>query len=374
LFVLGEMVGGSAEQGKDGLWWRFVGHVREAARQTNDLYVFVDRQTGDIALDVDDVVISGQYAARVTYGAAAMVACLAAALWTIRYHRLLPYLLIVLACGELFVFARATRATLDPVAATTLPEPWRPAIESLRKDQRVLMADPRVLGYANLGMSLGFDGITGSDPGVSRRYAELLFASQGHDPARASQYFRFERLDSVLEWLRCALVFVDPAKPPTRLPRTYPVAMVVSDYVVLGSREEALRHVIRPDFDPSRTVVLESSPAVASSPGGSPAGMARVVGETSDTLEVEVEASRPAVLVITNNYGAGWRVRPISSPQTRFDVVPADYTLIGIPLEQGAHHLLLEYSPLAFRIGSWLSVLALAGAGAGALRVVRSKR
>lgn len=371
LVALGEMVERSAVQGQDGLWWRFVGHVREAARQTNDLYLFLDRQTGDIALDVDTVTISGQYAARCTYGAAAVVAWLAAVLWAIRYHRLLPYLLILMASSELFVFARASRATFDPAVATTLPEPWRPAIEKLRKDQRVLMADPRALGYANAGMSLGFDGITGSDPGVSKRYAELLFASQGQDPARATQYFRFEHVNSVLQWLRCALVFVDPARPPTRVSsETFPVALVVSDVFVATSREEALRRVIRPDFDPARTVVLESSPAVTAVSGEGPAGAARVVGQTTDTLEVEVEVSRPGVLVVTNNYSSGWRVHPIASGQARFDVMPADYTLIGVPLERGTHHLRLEYSPLAFRIGAWLSVLALVGVGALLLRLI----
>jgi hypothetical protein len=372
LFALGEAVDGWAGQGKEGPWWRFVGYVRDSARQTDDLYLFVNRQTGDATLDVGAVVTSGRYAARFTYGAAAMVACLAAVLWAIRYHRVLPYLLILTACSELFVFARASRATFDPALATTLPEPWRPAIEKLRKDQRVLMADPRVLGYANAGMSLGFDGLTGSDPGVLKRYAELLFASQGQDPARANQYFRFERIHSVLQWLRCALIFVDPARPPTHLPyRTFPVALVVSDSLVVGSREEALRRVIRPDFDPARTVVLEASPAVTTVPGETPAGEARVVRRTTDTLELEVEASRPCVLLVTNNYSSGWRVRPIASRQARFDVVPADYTLIGVPLERGTHHLLLEYSPLAFRIGACLSLLALVGVGVVWVRLLR---
>ena len=371
LFALGEMVGSWAGQGKDGPWWRFVAYLRDTARQTNDLYLFINRQTGDITLDVEEVVISGQYAARLVYGAAAMVAWLAAVLWTIRYHQSLPYLLILMACTELFIFAHATRATFDPVVATTLPEPWRPAIQKLEKDQRVLMADPRALGYANIGMSLGFDGITGSDPGVFKRYAELLSASQGQDPARANQYFRFEQINSVLRWLRCALIFVDPTQPPTQVPGPFPVALVVSDYLVLNSREEVLRYLVRPDFNPARTVVLESFPAVTSSPSDAPAGAARVVSQTTDTLELQVEVNRPGVLVVTNNYSTGWRVHPITSRQISFNVMPANYTLIGIPLERGKHHLLLEYAPLAFRIGAWVSAVGLVGIGAGLLWLIR---
>jgi len=110
---------------------------------------------------------------------------------------------------------------------------------------------------------------------------------------------------------------------------------------------------------------------VTSSPSDAPAGAARVVSQTTDTLELQVEVNRPGVLVVTNNYSTGWRVHPITSRQISFNVMPANYTLIGIPLERGKHHLLLEYAPLAFRIGAWLSAVGLVGVGAGLLWLIR---
>ena len=53
------------------------------------------------------------------------------------------------------------------------------------------------------------------------------------------------------------------------------------------------------------------------------------------------------------------------SVQQDYTVLPANYTLMAVPLAAGRHRLVLVYAPLAFRIGTWLSLLALGGYLAG---------
>ena len=93
-------------------------------------------------------------------------------------------------------------------------------------------------------------------------------------------------------------------------------------------------------------------------------GSARVVGETTDSLTIEASLPQAAVLLVSDTYCTGWRARSLlpagHGGQSRYDVVPADYFLRGIPLSAGNHRFVLEYWPRAFVIGAWTSGVSLA--------------
>jgi len=46
--------------------------------------------------------------------------------------------------------------------------------------------------------------------------------------------------------------------------------------------------------------------------------------------------------------------------QTSYQVLPADYTLMAIPLARGSHLLRLEYAPPGYLLGRWISLAAVA--------------
>jgi uncharacterized membrane protein YfhO len=84
---------------------------------------------------------------------------------------------------------------------------------------------------------------------------------------------------------------------------------------------------------------------------------------STDHLNFVVDTDRNALLLITDNYSTGWRIVARETPppaQKRYEILPANHTLMAVPLTAGRHHLRLEYSPLAFRIGMWISVVSLA--------------
>ena len=114
------------------------------------------------------------------------------------------------------------------------------------------------------------------------------------------------------------------------------------------------------DFDPARTVVLESEPHPIPTPG-SENGTARVVSETTDELEIEADVPASRILLITDAYSAGWRAEPMSGAiQPYYEVLPADYCLRAVPLTAGHHHFRLVYRPVGFFAGKWISGMTIA--------------
>ena len=92
------------------------------------------------------------------------------------------------------------------------------------------------------------------------------------------------------------------------------------------------------------------------------AGSVQVLNASTDTIELVADVNASAILLITNSYSKGWRVKALGpSPQETYAVMPGDWAFQAIPLMAGKHHLLIEYRPTAFVAGKWLSILSLLG-------------
>ncbi len=133
---------------------------------------------------------------------------------------------------------------------------------------------------------------------------------------------------------------------------------LVSYSEVIPDRQRILNAMFDPSFDPGRKVFLESDPNLLSS-------HERVEGKvewtdlSTDKIEITAQTNRPTLLLITDNYSAGWKAKSLpGSDQSKYYVMPADYFLRAIPLTAGKHHFMLEYRPTAFEIGKWVSILS----------------
>src|SRR5205085_1003199 len=108
-------------------------------------------------------------------------------------------------------------------------------------------------------------------------------------------------------------------------------------------------------------VLLEHPPAIEPN-GASLAGTVRVLGRTTNVIELEANLPAPGFLLVTNNYARGWQVEPVTPAppgQKSYQIVPANWTLQGIALAAGSHHLRLVYSPLSYRVGAWITGVSL---------------
>lgn len=365
LVLMGSLIWISASRGTAGKWAGFVKWMADSAVRSHEWFA------GLVPTDAAFIERSGRQAAMHTYIAAGVLLISALFVLGASYRRWLGYSLILVCAIEMFVIARLTRATMDPSQAVAVPPAWQQALRDLPADQRVLTIP---IEMANLGMSVGFDNLAGYDPGVFKRYAELIFASQGEDAAKANQYLPFRRpVRSVFRMLRVGLVCFDPLKPPQPVPGALPRALLVSDWVRLSSRDAILQYIISDSFDPATTVVLESPPPLQTVSEASPLGSVRVEAITTDSMRLRVESNRPALLVLTENFSTGWRVVPVEPGQQEYRVVPANWAHMAIPLERGKHLLRLEYSPGGLRIGRWISILSLLGLAAAAVLLMRRR-
>jgi hypothetical protein len=271
-----------------------------------------------------------------------------------RTNRRAAAVVAALAIAETFVFARIGRDTFD--SSSVVPT-------SLLKLRTHHADDFRVMNpiNPNSAMLAGALDVWGYDPGVVRRYAELMLWTQGEDPAAASQYLEFRRFHRLLAMFR--LQYVLPSAGGEAIPVHADLPALgrlelVGSHRVIAGRDAIFRALGADSFDPRREVVLEREPRPA--PGGDPRpGRVRIVREGSDFMEIEAELASPAVLLITDAWTPSWRaVASDELDPRRYEILPANYALRAIPLAAGSHRLRLEYAPLAFRIGLWTSVAA----------------
>jgi hypothetical protein len=146
---------------------------------------------------------------------------------------------------------------------------------------------------------------------------------------------------------------------------------VVTDWRVVGSTADALRPLLRPDFDPARLAILEEDPGIHPLAGAT-VGRATWHEEDARHLRIELETSAPAIVVIRNSYDEGWRATVDGEPRRVFAV---DGFLQGVPVTPEDRVIDLVYRDPAVATGLGVSAaawIALVGSWVAALVVERA--
>lgn len=276
-------------------------------------------------------------------------------------------LILLLAVVEVMIFARGTVDSFEP------RQVMQPDIVAFLASRP---GDYRVLNTVNhnLALSTGGYDLWGYDPGVLRRYAELIYYTQGRNPDDASQGMHFRVTHPWFAMLRTRFIVAREAEriAVMELPDPLPRIQLVRQVLVRPTRNEAFAAMSEPDFDPRKMVVLESAPSEisgliavsgdmgVSGPATEPDSI-RLVNESTDHLTIEANLSAPAVLLITDAYSQGWRARSLTVPASQqYQLVPGNHALQAVPLTAGRHRLVIEYRPQAFVLGLWISPAAVA--------------
>jgi hypothetical protein len=144
-------------------------------------------------------------------------------------------------------------------------------------------------------------------------------------------------------------------------PRASGRAWVVGETEKVRGAEEAFARLSAPDFDFRRRALVEDA-AFSFQDGGlrldpKAAGSPAVVTSFSPhRLTVRVDARGRGLLVLSEIAFPGWRARVDGRPAP---VYTADYLLRAIPVTKGRHKVALTYEPASYRVGLFLSALAL---------------
>ena len=291
-------------------------------------------------------------------------------------HAPLPILLegAAEAAAAVALLAMPRLRPLAPVAAAgallfqgfginqTAPVQWlypeTPATAALRAEQgegRIFAFSPALA--PDTALPLGLRDVRGRDFMSLRRYEELL-------TGRAGDFLFYGRADRLPEapgllaisaiagpvaprgWKRVLEgdpgVFAAPEKPSRAL--FVPRAAVSA---------EVLRAVQSPGFNPTRQLIFDDGGTVS---GGSATGSARIAGESTNEVEVEVDSSGPGFLLLLDNWYPGWQaeVNGIEAKVRR-----ADYTFRAVAIPGGHGKVRFRYRPASLTAGLWLAFLAL---------------
>jgi uncharacterized membrane protein YfhO len=155
-----------------------------------------------------------------------------------------------------------------------------------------------------------------------------------------------------------------------------PAVLLLRNYAVTADRDLILHTLASEQFDPRSQIILEREPPYRPVKGNT-IGVVEVVSHTTDSLEIRADVETPAILLITNNYARGWRARSVSqssAPQSDYEIAPANWTQQSIALTSGRHHVVVEYLPVSFRIGRWISILSLITFAAAICLMLRRRR
>jgi hypothetical protein len=226
--------------------------------------------------------------------------------------------------------------------------------------------DHRILNpfNPNLAMSMGWRDIWGYDPLLPRRYGELMAYMQRVDITRIARGDLPCRYHPLLRMLRCRYMLT-PFEGRIALAELtgdlMPHVALVGQWAVESDRDRVFSILGQPGFDPRILVVLERDPKLPAGKVAGNHGTVRVAQSSTDHLTIEADVKAASILVVTDNYMDGWRIVPLEgSASDAYEIIPANYTLRGVPLAPGHHRIRMEYRPASFVIGVWLSLAGVA--------------
>lgn len=296
----------------------------------------------------------------------AVLVCIGALLAGSRSRRIVCVALLLVAAVEMGLFAHANLATSSPVVR--LPSFWADPLEARpadRADERILLT---FTPWSNAAMLMNFEAVWGYDPNVLRRYGQFVWAALVSSDVENATQNLILRPSHTPHWnmMRMIRLGMILQPPESGMPAAVSVSGAMARAQIIGYAttvaSDSVLHLLESEaLDERKTVVLEEVPAIMPAGSADPGTVTRCVRLSTDELEIEADVAQPAILLVTDNYASGWRVRPLEAgPQSEYQVLPGNYTQIAIPVAAGHHHLMLQYLPWSFQVGRAVSGVAVA--------------
>ena len=144
-----------------------------------------------------------------------------------------------------------------------------------------------------------------------------------------------------------ALARVEIRDNADALPRAYLV-----DRFEVVTDEVALDRLVKGDFDPRRSVLLDADPGLMSSPAIGAAIPAEIVRFTPERVEIAVQSPGEAMLVLTDTDAPGWHATTDAAPTP---IYRANGLFRAVRVPPGDHLVVFEYAPTSLRLGAGVS-------------------
>lgn len=149
-----------------------------------------------------------------------------------------------------------------------------------------------------------------------------------------------------------ALIYENPAATPR--------AWLVPEVEVVTEADAAPERMLEPGWEPLRTAfVYDALPAGLGT--GALQGDAAVTSYEQDRIVVRATASRPALLVLADNYYEGWDAT-VDGADT--PILRVNHTFRGVVVPAGEHEVVFTFRPAGLMAGLWIYLAVLAALAA----------
>jgi hypothetical protein len=283
--------------------------------------------------------------------------------------------------------------TDDPARVFEHPE----AVGFLKTQPELFRIDARETGVdaawsADTGILYGLFDVNGDNPLVLADY-ERYWQSLGSRSTALYDLLNVRyligRKNVPLDRAKFTLAFDgDPALEIHENSNVLPRASIVFDRRPVSEHAAALEAIHAPDFDPSRTVVLEGESGEyrvqnteyrgqntehrtqnteyrrqRTEDGGSTTladgqAAAKITGYGPNEIALKTTSGADGVLVLSEVYYPGWRAWV---DDREVQVLRADYLFRAVELPAGEHRVRLVYDPWSFKVGAGMFVVTIVG-------------
>lgn len=292
--------------------------------------------------------------------------------WRARRIPLWKPLALVVVVADLFIAGIGFYPRADVGLANFVP----PAIQFLQQDKSLY----RVTSYdgpgtktlnANAAMPFGIQDIRGYDSIIPKQYVEYMRALAPQDELlynRISAFYDYQPLSSpLLNLLNVKYVVTTRPLPNPGFDLVYdkevkiyenlnvlPRAFMLGQARSFSGRDELLSAL--PALNPTREVWLEQAPPIPNSGlAFDPAALPRIDKYTGSEVILHAKTTAPGYLVLADSYFPGW-IAQIDGQDTVIYRADGNFRSIAVPA--GEHTVRFKYSPVSFRVGAVLSLLA----------------
>lgn len=291
--------------------------------------------------------------------------------WRVRSIPLWKPLALLVVTADLFAAGMGFYPRADLKLAAFVP----PAIQFLQQDKslyRIASYDTRgeKILNANSAMPFGIQDIRGYDSIIAKQYVEYMQLLAPQDELlynRIATFYDYAPLRSPLvDLLNVKYILTTRPVPFADYPLVYdgeikiyqnpnvlPRAFLVNQARVFSSRAELLQEL--PKIDPVRQVWLETPPRSLLSEGEGSLPLPQFEKYTGSEVIFKTNATQPAYLILTDTWFPGW-IGQVDGQDV--EIYRADGNFRAVQVPAGEHTVRFKYSPIAFRVGSVLTLLA----------------
>lgn len=206
----------------------------------------------------------------------------------------------------------------------------------------------------NYGAVYGIDDINGASPLIVERFKMLSSLPQ-------ERQWQILNVRYLLTWQGGyqggKKISVEGNMNLYELPDPMPRASVLHDARIETRDESALALLAAAEFDPRTTVVLAEDPGLALPGRGVAPSRATFSTLRPDQLVIETDIEKPGVLLVSEVFYPGWKVRVDGKPSR---ILRADVALRAVPLEAGKHIVEMTFEPASVKLGAAMTTLTLA--------------